>query len=476
MRKLLLMSAACLSVAIGWTHSAAAQSQDLADIDSGQNFPMPGQVTIRLNGRLRFYADYMPRANQVNTHLNASNTGSAANGNSTNGTGTNKMEDYTFQTYLRLYPGFDGVAANGLKYGAAAEIRVGAVNALNTDTASLGGAGGGLNGTISAQNNSRNTLYVRRAFGYVGTDKYGTIRMGQTDGPLSLYETGTFENVSDGGWNGDVSFALPSAQWLVWPFSTVGNEYTTLKMVYLSPQFYGFDFGVSFEPNTGSSGIGTGNGNQSCGQAASISCANLAATPTYESQRRRNTSEVLLRYRGAFGPVGIAATVGYMGSSKVADNGTPKRPIQFQGLDLGDGGLTITYKGLTVGGHIMAGTGNNAPLEFALQRKGGQGEFAWLAGASYTIGPVLIGGAYVDVQSEGFNGNLATGVDPTGERREQGVSFGTTYSVAPGFALFATYLWDQRREAGYDLVNNTVGNTNNKVTGEIIGIGSSFAW
>ena len=41
-----------------------------------------------------------------------------------------------------------------------------------------------------------------------------------------------------------------------WPFADVGQLYTTNKVIYLSPQFYGVDFGIAYEPNTGNVGDG----------------------------------------------------------------------------------------------------------------------------------------------------------------------------------------------------------------------------
>lgn len=474
MRKLLLASVAGLSVSMGATGFAAAQTVDDVADDSGQAFPTPGQVTVRLNGRLRFYANYMPDAKQVQTTVAASNTASAANGGQPNGSGTNKIASYGFQQYARLYPGFDGVAANGLKYGAAVEIRTGGPNTVESNGVNVNAAPGGLNGSVSAQQQSRNLLFTRRAYGYVGMDKIGTVRVGATDGPMSLYETGTFENFSDGNWNGDIYAALPSSQQLVWPFSVVSGEYGTVKAVYLSPQFFGFDGGVSFEPNTNTGGVAT-YGGSSCGTAASIACETLISTPTYETQRRRNTYEVLGRYRGTFGGVGLAATAAYMGSGRVADDGTPRRPVQFQGLNVYDAGATLTFAGVTVGGHFLYGDTNNNG--FGLTKQNGRPELAWLAGASYTAGPIIVGASYVDVTSNGSIGSLTTGVDPTGQRREQGIAVGGTYSVAPGFALFATYLWDQRKEGGYNFITGATATTaNNKINGQIFGLGTTFAW
>ncbi len=59
----------------------------------------------------------------------------------------------------------------------------------------------------------------------------------------------TFQTYNDGGWNDDLN-SLGSPDTPVWPFpSGIGNEYTTSKVVYLSPQIAGFDFAASFEPD-----------------------------------------------------------------------------------------------------------------------------------------------------------------------------------------------------------------------------------
>ena len=153
-----------------------------------------------LNGRLRFYGAVVSQKNADN---NASGTATGTvnpiTGQGT-ATGTNKQANYTFGSYMRLYPGFDGLSANGLKYGASVEIR--------QDNTS--GAGGGQFGSISNSNRARGELYVRRSWGYLGTDQLGTIRLGSTDQPSSLYMTGSFENFNDGGVNGDVGFLISS--------------------------------------------------------------------------------------------------------------------------------------------------------------------------------------------------------------------------------------------------------------------------
>ena len=484
MRKLLLATVAATSVSMGVSAIAEAQTPAAG--------PAPGTITVRLNGRYRFYAAI------VNDRDLENNVAGSANG-LTALTGQNKTTDYAFGNYARLFPGFDGVAANGLRYGASLEIR--------QDNNS--GAGGGQFGSISQQSRARNSLYYRKLWGYLGTPQLGTIRLGSTDGPTSLYLTGNFENFDSGGWNGDHPGFLTSPSQVTWAFADVGNLNTGTKAVYLSPQLFGFDFGVSFEPNTGN-----GNLNSNCGSATfqatnfinvagtftaanganatgavGPGCDRLSSSPSNpESQRRRNTFEGLLRYRGTFAGVGVAATGAYINSSSVKDNaGVPftngfgangaAPRFQFEGLSVGDFGVAVTYAGVSVGGKYQFGRFNGS---WGLVPRGLPDGEAWLVGASYTLGPVVVGAHYIDYKSAGDNVNAALGR----QRREQGLAVGSTYSLAPGVSVFASYLYGQRKQNGLNLITgqgvtatNQAGTlTGNKITSSLVSIGTSFQW
>ena len=200
MRKLLLATVATLGASMGMTAFADAQvtadtSGQMATDTDGQVYPTPGTVTVRLNGRFREYA-YVADNGAYRT----SNFAQGAVGATTLQQGINKLDNYGFEGYARLYPGFDGVAANGLKYGASLEIRQD-----NTF-----GAGGGTDGSITGNDRTRGYLYFRREWGYIGTDRLGSVRFGASDNPESLFETGTGENFDAGGLNGDLQGFLAS--------------------------------------------------------------------------------------------------------------------------------------------------------------------------------------------------------------------------------------------------------------------------
>ncbi|MEA2730963.1 MAG: hypothetical protein QOF70_5438 [Acetobacteraceae bacterium] len=72
--------------------------------------PTPGTIVTHLNGRV-----------EVNVSANFSNLDRGVNANGTpNGF---KVNPVGIGSFFRLYPGFDGVAANGLRYGASVELR-----------------------------------------------------------------------------------------------------------------------------------------------------------------------------------------------------------------------------------------------------------------------------------------------------------------------------------------------------------------
>jgi hypothetical protein len=437
--------------------------------------PEPGRITVRLNARINFYA-----VGASDSGRNPSPVTTAAG--SAPVQPNTKLANFTFLNYARLYPGFDGVAANGLKYGGSIEIR--------QDNAVA--PGGGINGSISGASRARGALYVRDEFVYLGGETLGFLRVGSPRGPSTLMATGTFENFADGNWNGDVFVAFTGNTQATWPFPDVGALYTTTKALYLSPQFSGFDFAASYEPDSGNVNSGNCSYANTAASASGLTgvaaagggaagCDAASATSTGDYARRRNTMELELRYRGAFGPVGLAVEAGGIFSGKVADDSTPAKALQYDGLRLADGGLMLTYGGLAVGGHVTAGRSNG---QINLAPKGAKDSFAWLAGASYAIGPVLVGASYFDFQSAGNKtGSVAQGGNPfVGSRNEVGVGAGATYTFAPGMNIFLSYLYGHRREAGVDLLTNVSSTaaarvtTHNTTNAQGIALGTQFRW
>ena len=404
--------------------------------------PTPGTVVIRLNGRV-----------EVDMNLQYST-------NNTSATPGFKVNPVTFGAYMRLYPGVDGMATNGLRYGASVELRENfsstgnaaqatptlgsASGAASATSAALGGAAPGPSGYNSSQ-----TVFVRRSFAYLAADNVGVFRFGVTDGLISLFDPCIFNggcydagigNINGGqaqtnGANG--AFAIP----FVW-LAQAGAEYSNVKAVYLSPQFFGLDFGVQYAPSMG-------NGFSTCNAAA----FNCNATVTGNDPTRwYNQVAVGARYQGAFGPVKLgvygvyetAAKESYFGPASASGrgfNGTRYDNLSFVSAATY---LTVdTPAGQFTGSFDYIGGALNGQL--AMRPSGGVPERGFLAGLTYRNGPITLGGQAGLVQSQG-----AQQLTAISQRREVELAVGGTYTVAPGLFLVGEYMYTYRHQGGYD--------------------------
>jgi hypothetical protein len=426
MRKMLLGCAATLACMIGYAGFDAASAQTSPEA--------PGSVTVRLNGRVNWYAGI---------------EGSSLDNDSSTGT---KTSTTNFYGYFRLYPGFDGVAANGLHYGAAAEIRI----------------NGGETG-------SDETLFVHQAYGYFGLPKYGQISFGQENGPSVIFQTGTFEGFNDGGWDGDIESMIPGAGEVIYPWADGNSDYneSTSKIVYLSPTLAGFQFGVGFTPNQ---------------TALNDTDAPTSVTTPITGGLPRNLIDIGGQYTQTFGPVGVQIGADYTNSGQVNYTGpaTADSVTRYHDLSIVQGGATATIAGFTFGGNAVYGAFNQADsYTILLEPEGGTNGVAWLAGAQYTAGPVVVGASFFHFNQ---TGNVPGGIDAgsgatitpaglsTGQQQNEGFAAGGTYTLVPGVNLFVDYLWGFRQQGGYDFATGDAGTEHNYIQAQLFGVGTQIQW
>ncbi|MCW3473640.1 porin [Limobrevibacterium gyesilva] len=423
MRKLLLASMAALGLSSGMAEAAYLSTVPAATTT-------PGTLTVRLNGRFVWYAGVA--------------------GSSLDNVNGGKLAPQTMQGYIRLYPGFEGVLQNGMKYGALLEFRQ---NFASPVGASVGG------------NTTQSTLFVRRATGYIGSDQLGTFRFGQTDGPATLFLTGTFEGFDDGGWNGDLPAFLPGNAQPAYPFPSQSALYGSDKVVYLSPSFYGFDFGVSYAPNT--SALQNNGGGCATGGLAGGCDRQTSSLAASDIGRRTNMVEAQVRYRGTFSGVGLAVAGGYIGAGVVQNGGNPLVG-QFKHQDILNLGATISFGGFSFGGNAQTGSYNGG--SFGAKQAGLPNATAWIAGAQYQTGPITVGAHYF----KNYTGGSAAST--TGMRNEGGVAVGSTYQLTPGVSLFASYIYGNRHETGLDFATGLPGSAHNNVQGQAFAVGTLMNW
>jgi hypothetical protein len=471
----------------------------------GQNFyavPAPGTVVIRLNGRVEAdagvgFTSLDTFTGTVTTPATVSAAGATVPASTR--TVTYKMNPAAVSSYVRLYPGFDGAATNGLHYGAQVELRENFQSAQN--------ASGTLQSPSIASpsvNTSAETIFVRRAYAYLSTDQAGLIRIGQGDGVIGLYDNCIFTSQC---WDaGDGVFQGPGfgADWMQnalgggainYPWLAQGGaEYANNKITYLSPQIYGFDVGLQYAPNQGnayqmSSPLASFSSVGAVGQPTSLASPalggdSLISTVTGNTSNRwYNQAGAGVRYEHTFGAVDVKA-YGFYEHAAGEDAafytssapGTPgyiaagANAIRYDPISFYQGGLAVTTHGLTAAVTYQGGRVDN---QLALDPSGGAPMDATVFGLTYLNGPWTIGSAFGIINSQG-NANL-NGIS---QRHQFEAALGGNYKLAPGVNLVLEYNYYQTHQADFNFMTNAAGGGNayNDIHGQALFMSTVLTW
>ena len=497
MRKILLAGAAILGTAGGswaqtyqsqgtqalpWTNFYGANNNINANGTAqpgGAKLPDPGTVVIHLNGRVWGDVD-----------LSWSSLANIPAGANPNSSVRYKSNPIGIGSYLRLYPGFDGVATNGLRYGASAEIRQ---NIMSANVFNATATGAQSTGSFSSASgySSAETLFTRRAFTYFGSDQLGIIRIGQDDGVIGLFDaTGVFTvgtwNLTAGILDGDTEAVQPSNFLVAWPWlSGNGIEYDQNRVSYMSPSFFGFDFAADFTPSgTNSFGNGSTSGPYQIGTCAveSANCANV--TGGADSQRPYNRVSVGVRYQGSFSGLDAKAFVLYTHSGKESITSVPNQGIQagsgatplsasantlrYDPQSFVEAGVAFGFQGFAVNAAFSGGRFN--PSNNGLVPSGGASTMGELIGVGYSNGPWVTG---ANILFDDWQG--ASQLTHISQRHEFGFTYMVGYKLAPGINVAAEYLYIQKHQGGFDFYANGSQSTTTRVGNDIHAQGMTFA-
>jgi len=388
-----------------------------------------------------------------------------------------KQQPFGIAGYIRLDFGIDGMSKSGVRYGGFVEIRennttniTGSSTAVTTTSATGTTSTGALTGISSgfgqsaSSDSGDNTLYVRQANTYAGTDKLGFLRIGTGLGAQTLFEVGLLDDFDWGGWDqfgGEIN--APTNVQPVWPWADVGAEYMAGRIMYVSPVIDGFDFGIAFAPNNSTpfngSGCSAGGGGVGCVTQSS-------STLSGDYGRYRNELGLAARYRNSFGRVGFAVSGIYTTSGKVDDAAMGLQP--YKGLNIGDVGASVQFnRQVEIAGNVMWGAFNGA---WGLQPAGGTSAIAWVAGAKYTIPqlPATLGAYYFNYKYQG-----TTAAPFFSARTSQGLDVGAVYGLGPGVVAVAEYAWGQVYQGGVDLLTGSAGAAYNEVNASVLTVGMS---
>lgn len=363
-----------------------------------------GGLTIRLGGYFAFTGGYIQDDWDYARSRNSASGGNAAQSRSR----------YDFRNDAELNVFVDGRVSNGMTYGAVFELQM--------DNAAVGAGDG-------------TTVSFDELYGYIGFDGLGTFRFGQEDSAASLLQVRAPASQALGGdaeWD---EFIVQTGLWQSpYILSGINDGSDATKIIYLSPQFAGFDFGLSYAPNAYE------------GERTDIVNSTLAQR---DRTNIENEMSAAVRYRGTFGPVGVIAGIGGMWASPAKQNGAGVAygavgNPQAQSVYAYTGGLVLTGYGFSVGGEYTWGQYNGSSVGRTAMNAGLDNSQHYLLGASYTVGPLVFGAVWGQGwQSNGVarvSGSGATAVYRDLDDRNQSLwGVGVAYNLAPGLVLFGLY-------------------------------------
>lgn len=327
------------------------------------------------------------------------------------GVGRVARSDVDFRNEVEIHIFVTGKAANGLVYGATVEIQ-------------NDGVGG-------------STLDLDEAYVFVGTPTLGQLRFGEEDSAASILQVRAPSITgfgADGAWDVGILGTANGTGGNPSLLTGINDGSDATKIVYLSPQFFGFDFGISYAPNTGEGDrpfLGRAIDTLTVtGGAAGATLLGISPNQR-DGTSLENEISMAVRYRGTFGGVGIAAGFGYMQADAQSATAVGAPATGFQDVTAYTAGLTVSAFGLTVGGEYTWGKYTGASTGRAALAVGRDNSQHFLLGATYVMGAFSVG-AYYGVAERDNGGTLA-------DREQTGWGLGAAYTVAPGLEVFASY-------------------------------------
>lgn len=328
------------------------------------------------------------------------------------GAGTAQRSSTDFRNEVEIHVFVTGKAANGLSYGAVVEIQ----------NDNVGGGSG-------------SALDLDEAYVFVSSPTLGTIRFGEEDSAASIMQVRapTITGLgADGAWDVGILGTANGTGGNPSLLTGINDGNDATKIIYLSPQFAGFDFGVSYAPN---SGEGDRAFNGRAVDTIAVTGGTLAINPTQrDATGLENEISMALRYRGTFGGVGIAAGFGYMQAdapAHTAAGAVIASGSRVQDIEAYTVGLNLSAFGFTVGGEYTWGKWSGASVGRTGLAQGRDDSNLYVLGATYTAGAFAVG-AYYGVGTQDNGGALR-------DREQTGWGIGAVYTVAPGLEVFANY-------------------------------------
>lgn len=393
MRKILLGTTAVVGAALIGATAAQAQTAP----------------TVRIGGFMEITGAYISDDNDKDVFV----TRPAGTAIGTAGSVSDRRS-FDFRNEFEIHVLVSGKAANGLVYGLTIE--------LQNDNVGLGA------GTA---------IDSDEAFLFLRSPTLGSLIIGDDDSAASQLQVRvpTIAGMGpDGNWDELLTNRGGTRNGNSYLLSGINDGSDATKIVYLSPQFFGFDFGLSYAPNAGE-GERVGGGTAVDGGGLTL--------PIGQRDRATLENEIsaAVRYRGSFGNIGVQAGFGMQmadAQSRVADRSAAGIPLTtgtataLQDVRAYTVGLSVTGFGVTVGGEYTWGQYSGTSVGRAALANGRDDSNHWVLGATYVAGAFSVGAYY----GQGEQDTNPAGVS----KRDQSVwGIGVAYTIAPGLVAIASY-------------------------------------
>lgn len=347
--------------------------------------------------------------------------------------GAQRPRTSDFRSDMEIHVRVSGKTAGGIGYGAVIELQ----------NDNFGGSGSGTG------------VDTDETWLFVTSPTLGTVRFGDTDSAAAAMQVRPprYPAFYRPSW----FIARPGGFNYVYSGVTDGSDST--KITYLSPQFAGFDFGVSYA-------IGAGEGPRNViGTSTTLQRAEFG---------RQNEITAALRYRGNFSGVGVAAglVMSHADSARVGATEMLLTPAARgrNTITAYSAGATLSFQGFTFGGEYTFGNYRGASVGTAPLARGADGSSHYLLGASYTFAPVTVTANFGQGAQDGMRAGGATVRD----MRHTQIGVGASYTIAPGLLGYIAY--ENQRYRGWpgSATGSVLPGGNRTIQGLTVGTTLSF--
>jgi outer membrane protein OmpU len=282
----------------------------------------------------------------------------------------------------------------------------------------------GLSGDKNQTNSARETRIK------IENPSYGSLSLGNTGGPDNFKKLGASRIMGAmGGFSGNLTSIINISSDILWSTDLVGSPKGAVKLVYYTPKIEGFQFGVSFTPNTQQQGSARFKVSENINTKNPFDKNNIVGQLSYENSFNNGTT-VGISLTGVVGD-----TQSIISKGKVINHANDTSSWAIGGQ--------IGYGGWEIGAEYI--DNGKSHVNKTHQTKGANAGKVINLGISYSFGSYKIAAGYytgskklghISKEGAALDTNLIEGND-LGKTRADIYSLTYDFKIAPGLGIFA---------------------------------------